>query len=118
MAALAGSPAWPLAHWIALPTLVTLAWALWLLVGWPALAMGLTLVVVGVPGSAPLPVAALGAIGGVALALAGVLVQGAHMLSFGPLFLGGVPLALWIVWAGLRAARGTAPGAAVRAAHL
>lgn len=165
MAALLASPAWSVAHWIALPTLVLLVWALWLLadggwtasstvahagcrlamagallmsvevaveiavqgaaaayaagqvvpllalmdplqtIGWPALCVGLLLVAIAVPGSAPRPVVALGVIGGIAMSLAGILVQGLHVLVLGPLFLGGNLLAIWIVWAGVRLAR-------------
>jgi hypothetical protein len=175
MAALLASPAWAVAHWIALPTLVLLVWGLWLLadagwtaastvahagcrlamaggllmsmevaveiaargasaayaagqvvplvalmdplqaIGWPALCVGLLLVAIGVPGSAPRPVVAIGAVGALAMSLAGILVQGLHVLVLGPLFLGGNLLAIWIVWAGVRLARETQPAPAAGA---
>jgi hypothetical protein len=164
MAALVASPAWSVAHWIALPTLVLLVWALWLLadggwtassavahagcrlamagallmsvevaveiaapgaakagqvmpllavmdplqtIGWPVICAGLLLAAIAVPHSAPRLVVAIGVIGAIAMSLAGILVQGLHVLVLGPLFLGGNLLAIWIVWAGVRLARET-----------
>lgn len=74
-------------------------------VGWPALGLGFALLAVGAAASAPRWVRALGAAGGVAIGLAGLLAQALHILQAGVLFLGGHLLALWMVWAGVRLAR-------------
>ena len=75
-------------------------------VGWPALALGFGLLAAGVPGATPRWLAVMSMIGAVALALAGLLAQGLHILRAGVLFLGGHLVALWMVWAGIRVARG------------
>lgn len=72
-------------------------------VGWPALGIGFALLAASVPASAPRPVAILGAVGAVALGLAGLLAQGLHIIQAGVLFMGGHLLALWMIWAGIRA---------------
>ena len=74
-------------------------------VGWPALALGFGLMAFGVPGSAPRWVETLAIGGAAALGLAGVLAQALHVLWAGVLFMGGHLLALWMMWAGIRAAR-------------
>jgi hypothetical protein len=40
----------------------------------------------------------------VALGLAGPLVDGAHNIKLWPLYLGGVLVCIWIIWAGVRQA--------------
>lgn len=74
--------------------------------GWPALGLGFGLLAAGSRGAAPRWVAALGVLGAAAVGLAGLLAQGLHILEAGVLFLGGNLLALWMVWAGVRAIRG------------
>ena len=74
-------------------------------VGWPALGLGFALLASGVHRAAPRWVAIFGVVGAVGVGLAGLLAQGLHILQAGVLFLGGNLLALWMVWAGLRAAR-------------
>ena len=78
-------------------------------VGWPAYGIGFGLLALGARAAAPRWVAILGAIGAVAVGLAGILAQALHMLQAGILFAGGNLLALWMVWAGIRSARGQAP---------
>ncbi|MBW3570344.1 MAG: hypothetical protein KY467_04495 [Gemmatimonadetes bacterium] len=83
-------------------------------VGWPGLGLGFGLLAAGVRGAAPRWITMLGVVGAVAIGLAGLLAQGLHILQAGVLFLGGNLLALWMVWAGIRAARdrsGIASGA-------
>jgi hypothetical protein len=75
-------------------------------VGWPAFGVGIALLALGVTHSAPRPVAVLAAIGGVAAGLGGVVVMGFHVLSAAPLFAGTNLLVPWVVWAGMRVARG------------
>ena len=75
-------------------------------VGWPALGVGFALLALGVTRSAPRPVSVLAAIGGVAAGLGGIVVMGLHVLPAAPLFAGTNLLVPWIVWAGVRAARG------------
>jgi hypothetical protein len=72
-------------------------------VGWPALGFGFALLAASVPASAPRLVVILGAAGAVALGLAGLLAQGLHIVQAGVLFPGGHLLALWMIWAGIRA---------------
>lgn len=74
-------------------------------IGWPALGLGFALLALGVTHSAPRIVSVLAAVGGVAVALAGILVMGLHILPAAPLFAGTNLLVPWIVWAGVRAAR-------------
>ena len=80
-------------------------------VGWPALGGGIALLSLGAKHAAPRLVAVLAAAGGVAAGLGGVLVMGLHLLPAAPLFAGTNALVPWIVWAGLRAARGGATAA-------
>lgn len=75
-------------------------------VGWPALGLGFALLALGATHSAPRPVSVLAAVGGLAVGLAGILVMGLHIVPAAPLFAGTNLLVPWIVWAGLRAARG------------
>jgi len=74
-------------------------------VGWPALGVGFALLALCVPASAPRWVAILGAVGAVAIGLGGLLTEAFHIPQAGVLFLGGHLLALWMVWAGVRATR-------------
>lgn len=74
-------------------------------VGWPGLGLGFGLLAAGVRAAAPRWVAMLGVVGAAAVGLAGLLAQGLHILQAGILFLGGNLLALWMVWAGIRAVR-------------
>lgn len=74
--------------------------------GWPTLGAGFILLALGIRSVAPLPVRILGVVGALAMGLAGVLVAGFYLTSFGWLFIGGELLAIWIVWAGVQTARG------------
>lgn len=74
-------------------------------IGWPALGLGFGMLAIGVTASAPRLVRALGMTGAAGVGLAGLLAQGLHLLEAGPLFMAGSLLALWMVWAGVRAAR-------------
>lgn len=79
-------------------------------VGWPAWMLGLILLAVGVAGSAPRLVVIAGVAGAVAMALAGILVEGLGIIAAGPLFMGGNLVAIWMVWAGVRLVRGRVGG--------
>lgn len=70
----------------------------------PALMLGAILVNLGSARLAPVVVRILGAIGMVALGLAGPLVDGIHTIALWPLYLGGALVCLWIVWAGVHQA--------------
>jgi hypothetical protein len=74
-------------------------------VGWPGLGLGFGLLATGMREVAPRWLRILAAVGGAAIALAGLLAQGLHILQAGVLFLGGNFLALWMVWAGIRIIR-------------
>ncbi|HET7560236.1 MAG TPA: hypothetical protein VFK80_09785, partial [Limnochordia bacterium] len=50
--------------------------------------------------SAPTIVRIIGAIGAVAMGLAGPVVDGFHWLALGPLYMGAMPLGFWIIWTG------------------
>ena len=71
-------------------------------VGWPALGLGYGLLALGAPISAPLVVRLVGAAGGAAFAVGGVLVEGFHLASFGPLFAVGGLSFFWLIWSGAR----------------
>lgn len=75
-------------------------------IGWPAFGLGFAMLALGVTGSAPRLVSVLAAVGGVAAGLGGILVMGLHILPAAPLFAGTNLLVPWIIWAGVRAARG------------
>lgn len=77
-------------------------------VGWPALSLGLILLVVGCGRAlAPRPIVGLAVAGATAMAVGGILVEGLGIVAAGPLFqLGGLE-ALWLLWAGLRLVRGS-----------
>lgn len=82
-------------------------------VGWPAFGLGFALLAVCIPASAPRWVAILGAVGAVMIGLGGLLAGAFQLPQAGALFLGGHLLALWMVWAGVRATRaGSMDGAA------
>lgn len=70
----------------------------------PALMLGALLINLGSPRLAPRAVRVIGAIGMVALGLAGPLVDGTHDIALWPLYLGGVLTCVWIIWAGVRQA--------------
>jgi hypothetical protein len=70
----------------------------------PALMLGALMVNLGSPRLAPKFIQVIGAIGMVALGLAGPLVDGAHNIKVWPLYLGGVLVCVWIIWAGVRLA--------------
>jgi len=74
-------------------------------VGFPALGLAFILVATGTRWT-PRWVAALAVIGSVALATGGLVVQGMHVVALGPVFLVGNLLPVWMVWAGVRLARG------------
>lgn len=74
-------------------------------VGWPAFGVGIALLALGATHAAPRLVSVLAAVGGVAAALGGILVEGLHILLAAPLFAGTIALVPWIVWSGVRAAR-------------
>ncbi|MGH3444578.1 MAG: hypothetical protein ACRDPB_04310 [Nocardioidaceae bacterium] len=70
----------------------------------PALMLGALMLNLGSPRLAPVFVRTIGAVGMVALGLAGPLVDGAHNIALWPLYLGGVLACIWIIWAGVRQA--------------
>jgi hypothetical protein len=70
----------------------------------PALMLGALMVNLGSPQLAPKVVRIIGAVGTVAIGLAGPLVDGAHNITLWPLYLGGVLTCVWIIWAGLHEA--------------
>jgi hypothetical protein len=74
-------------------------------VGWPVLGLGFAGLAAGLTHAAPRFVAYLAIVSGIALGLAGVLVQGLHIVEFGPLFVAGNGLSIWIIWAGVRLIR-------------
>lgn len=79
-------------------------------VGWPAFAAGWILLGLGCGRSlAPRPVVALGVAGAAALGVAGILVEGLGIVAAAPLFSLGGLLALWLLWAGIRLVRTSAP---------
>ena len=78
-------------------------------VGWPALGLGFAMLAAFGRASTPKAVGIIGAIGAVAVGLAGLLAQGLHIIEAGVLFLGGHLLGLWMIWAGARAFLGPAP---------
>jgi hypothetical protein len=71
-------------------------------VGWPLLGLGLAVLALGLRVGVPRLVGVLGAIGGMAFAIGGVLTMGAHLAGAGPLFMFGAFTALWLVWTGVR----------------
>jgi hypothetical protein len=73
-------------------------------VGWPALGIGYGLLALGAPTSAPLLVRAAGALGAAAFAIGGVLVEGFHLVAFGPLFAVGGLTFIWLIWTGVKLA--------------
>lgn len=79
--------------------------------GWPTIGAGFILVILGVRVAVPLPVRILGVVGALAMGLAGILVAGFFLTSFGWLFIGGELLGVWIVWAGIQTARVATPAA-------
>lgn len=87
----------------------------------PALMLGALLVNLGSRRLAPVAIRVVGAVGMVTLGLAGPLVDGIHIIALWPLYLGGVPVCIWIIWAGVHEARGeqaratSAPDAAAHA---
>jgi hypothetical protein len=83
-------------------------------VGWPALGVGFALLALFTRGTTPRWVSIAGAIGAVALALAGVLAQALQIAQAGVLFLGGHLLALWMAWAGIHLVRQGPPRIAAR----
>jgi hypothetical protein len=90
------------------PTMFSLFAAMHAL-GWPTLAAGFIVLILGVPHAAPAIVRIAGIIGALAMGLAGALVAGFFLTRFGWLFIGGDLLAIWIVWAGTRTMRGGTP---------
>jgi hypothetical protein len=70
----------------------------------PALMLGAILVNLGSTRLAPVVIRILGAIGMVAMSLAGPLVDGIHTIALWPLYLGGALVCLWIVWVGVHQA--------------
>lgn len=77
--------------------------------GWPTIGAGFIVMILGLRHGAPLVVRIVGIIGALAMGLAGVLVAGFYLTSFGALFIGGDLLAIWIVWVGVQTARGDIP---------
>lgn len=74
-------------------------------IGWPAFGFGLAALALGLRSVAPRLIGLLGAIGGLGMALGGVLTMGFHVTAAGPLFILGALTALWLVWAGVSFAR-------------
>jgi len=75
-------------------------------VGWPAWSLGFILLMLGVPRAAPRIIAVLGIIGALATGAAGILTMGFEITAVGFLFPIGGLLYLWVIWAGVRLARG------------
>lgn len=78
-------------------------------VGWPALGIGLGLLAIGVPKSAPRLVVGLGVIGSLAMIVGGILVMGFHIVAAGPAFAVISLQGIWIIWAGVRIVRSQQP---------
>jgi hypothetical protein len=76
----------------------------------PALMLGALLLNLGNRRLAPAVVRIVGAVGMVALGLAGPFVDGLHIIALWPLYLGGVLTCIWIIWAGVHEAVGVASG--------
>ncbi|MGH9586717.1 MAG: hypothetical protein ACRD3F_07165 [Acidobacteriaceae bacterium] len=74
--------------------------------GWPTIAAGFITMILGIREGVPLAIRIIGIVGALAMGLAGILVAGFYLTSFGALFIGGDLLAIWIVWAGVQIARG------------
>jgi hypothetical protein len=70
-------------------------------VGWPLFGIGLALLALGLRVGVPRLVRVLGAVGGAAFALGGVLTMGAHMAGAGPLFGFGALATVWQIWTGV-----------------
>jgi hypothetical protein len=73
-------------------------------VGWPAFTLGLVLIMLGMTLINKI-VKILGVIGAAAMGVGGILNEGFHINAAGPLFMGGVLVALWFVWAGIQLSR-------------
>jgi hypothetical protein len=82
-------------------------------IGWLAFGTGFAALALGLRSVAPRLVGILGAVGGLGMALGGVLTEGFRQVAAGPLFILGALTALWLVWAGVslvRAQPGDAAG--------
>lgn len=79
--------------------------------GWPTFGAGFIVLIIGVPRTAPFVIRIIGIIGALAMGLAGVLVAGFFLTQFGWLFIGGILLGIWIIWAGIQIASGRKPPA-------
>ena len=101
LAARAGTAAYARGESVPMASLVDAMQA----VGWPALGAGFALLAACARGATPRWLSIVGAVGAVALGLAGLLAQGLHIVQAGVLFLGGHLLSLWMVWAGVRLTR-------------
>lgn len=76
-------------------------------VGWPAFSAGWILLSVGCGRRlAPRLVIALNVVGAAAMGVAGFLVEGLEIVAAAPLFLLGGLQVVWMLWAGIRLARG------------
>ncbi|MDP9073364.1 MAG: hypothetical protein M3N98_04150 [Actinomycetota bacterium] len=78
-------------------------------VGWPVQGVGLAVLALGLGVGVPRLVGVLGAIGGMAFAVGGVLTMGAQMAKAGPLFMLGAFTAVWLVWTAWRSPPSTGP---------
>lgn len=74
----------------------------------PALMLGVLLINLGSRHLAPLAIRVIGAVGMVALGLAGPFVDGIHVIMLWPLYLGGILACIWLIWVGVHEAIGVA----------
>jgi hypothetical protein len=74
-------------------------------IGWPALGLGVSPLAIGLPELAPRWVVVIGVVGAVSIGLGGILVQALHFVQLGPRFLVGSLFPVWMIWAGIQAAR-------------
>jgi hypothetical protein len=74
-------------------------------IGWLAFGAGFAALALGARSVVPRPVGILGAVGGLGMAVGGVLTEGFRLVDAGPLFILGALTALWLVWAGVSLVR-------------
>jgi len=76
-------------------------------VGFPALGLGFAALALGLRNAAPRWLAVLAALGATVTSVGAVLVEGFHMSTLGPTFIGLALPTLWMAWAGVRLAVST-----------